>query len=121
VVTTPLSSLVLVLSILTLSGCAKQEPAVLRMELPEVKSLEELTLIRETLLSEQEILPEGMIFYHTIQATMQPVPRLVIQYDTRHLRRQNIVNRIHELGYTVEDRPGDPQARMEFLTRSFLR
>jgi hypothetical protein len=110
----------LILGLLFMTACFRAGPERLQIDLPEADSADELRLIREALLSEQDLLPEGVVFYHSIEASMEPKPHLILELDPRHLRRQNVYYKIHKMGYSVGGRTGDPDARLEFLTRALL-
>ena len=109
---------VLFLILPLLSSCFRPQTEMLRVELPEVESAEELELIRTHLLDSQEPLPEPVSFYSDILIVLDPAPALEIEFFTRHAGKQNVLHRIHRLGYTVDVRPGDPQRRIAFLAQS---
>jgi len=106
------------LVIVMISACSRQVSERLEIAIPEVQSKQELELIRNRLLEEQELLPDRIVFYHSISTSMTPKPRLILEVDPQQLRLQNVYVKIHELGYTVDDRSGDPVKRMAFLTRT---
>ena len=97
------------------TGCFAPDTASFTLTVPEAKSSAELNLIRSTLLAEQELLPDGKTFYHSIEITMDPGPGLVVRYDPRNLRTQNIIYKVNKLGYGVGNRPGNPETRLTFL------
>lgn len=105
---------------LLLTSCGRPKTDTLRIPIPEAASAAELNLIREALWEEQESLPDTITFFTAITTSMAPEPALEITYVTRRLRRQNVLYRIHQLGYTVEGRPGDPAERLAFLAESRL-
>ena len=108
----------LLLGILFLSSCTRSQSAQLRISLPEATSAAELDLIRTALLTEQELLPDRLRFYHSILVSMMPEPSIEITYDPEHLGKQNLLFKLNDFGYSVEGRPGDPVKRLSFLTRT---
>ena len=114
----PMTRLAPFLVIVMISACSRQVSERLEIAIPEVQSKQELELIRNRLLEEQELLPDRIVFYHSISTSMTPKPRLILEVDPQQLRLQNVYVKIHELGYTVDDRSGDPVKRMAFLTRT---
>lgn len=98
-----------------LASCTKEPTQSYTIPLPEVESLAELELLQNTLLAEQNALPEGIRFYEAVDIEMIPSPVLHVTVYARHLRKQNLMHRLHEWGYSVEGRPGDPSKRAVFL------
>ena len=103
------------LSLLLLTGCQRVDTRTYSFPLPEAGGLEVLQLIESTLWKEQELLPDGIRFYEAIEVTMEPSPTLRVTVQSRQLGKQNLVERLHRWGYSVEGRDGDPVKRTAFL------
>ena len=90
-----------------LTACAPSSPRELRIPLPEAVSRAELIVVRDHLRQTETSLPDGVSFFTSLDIEMKPEPAIRIHYDPDHIRIQNLYTRIHALGYTVPDRPGD--------------
>lgn len=97
------------LILLMLLGCYRPSLREVRLYIPETEGNEaELTLLKNYLLSEESNLRDGLRFYESITVHAEE-SSLDILYSRRHLADQNIISKIHRIGYTVNDFPGNPE------------
>lgn len=103
------------LGLVLLTSCSRVNTKTYVFPVPEAETLEELQYIEATLWKEQDLLPEGIVFYERIEVSLQPAPTLSVTVDAGQLRKKKLIERLHRWGYTVDGRTGDPVDRAAFL------
>jgi len=103
------SYVVFILASMLLTACYRPETRTLLLVLPDTHgNAEELDALKRYLLREQDQLRSGLTFYEDIRITPSE-SALEITYNRRHLADMNLVYKLNDLGYTVNDLEGDPE------------
>lgn len=107
------------LAVLMMAGCYRPDTRERVLDIPEARSAEELRVLRAMLLEDQDRLRDSVL-YESIRVRETP-PALVVVYNSRHLADRNVETRVNELGFRVNDLPGDERKLRAFrnaLSRS---
>ena len=109
----------LLLSLLLLSACYRQDVRWVDITIPEVSGATELENIRFRLLSMNAMMPKDQQLYLEIRVNEEK-PGLSIRYDARLQAIKNIEHEIARMGFQANDLPGDA-ALLEKTRQAFQR
>lgn len=102
------------------SACYRPETRSVALTIPEAKgNARELDAIKRFLLSEQDRLRDGLVFYDDIRVNPE-TSALEITYHREYLADMNLVHKINQLGYQIQTLPGDPEKKNAFLKQMNL-
>lgn len=102
-----LRALPLLLLLVMPGACYRDDSREILLQIPEA-SAEERIALRGHLLKDHDLLPEHLHYFQEIRVESDP-PGLWVRYNARSIARRNIEEKIHALGFRVNDLPGDPE------------